>query len=142
MSQHHRPTPLPIDDERSAAGKRVLVVEDGEAAQFAAQRLLEAIGFEVEVVSDGGAGLRAITTSRFDVVLSDLKVSGLDGIALLRAVRSQSADLPFVLMTDQLSAQLALQAIELGVTGLLRKPVPGQQLQRAVLKAVRQRDVI
>lgn len=86
-----------IDDEVGSVlhGRRVLVVDDNRTNQLLLTRWLEQEGMAVEVAGDGMAGIRALTTQPFDVVLMDVSMPVMNGLDATRAIRAMSvADVP------------------------------------------------
>jgi len=118
---------------------RVLVADDDPQQLRVYERILRSAGFDIEVASEGTLAARAIKKGRFDVVLSDIDMPGLDGIGLLRAVREHDLDLPVVLMTASPAVETAVQALELGALRYLIKPVTATALAAAVKHAAQLR---
>src|SRR3954452_3356305 len=82
---------------------RILVVEDSRTQAVRLTRALTAGGFDVAVAHDGLRGLEAFSASRFDLVLSDVQMPGLDGYELCRRIKAGpgGADVPVVLLTHR-----------------------------------------
>jgi len=123
-----------IDSEPRAS---VLVADDDPDVLFAVSERLRTEGFRVETARDGHEALRRLEGDDFDVVLSDIMMPDMNGIELLRRVRSHDLDLPVVLMTGQPRMETAIQAVEHGALRYLLKPLSGQELTDAVESAVR-----
>lgn len=115
---------------------RVLVVEDEEAvAQFIA-RALDMQGHDLEVAEDGAAGWKLATGQVFDLVITDIRLPMLDGIALAMALGEERPDLPILLMTgfsDKFHGTSDLHDL---CVGLLVKPFTLAELQDAVEAAL------
>ena len=75
-------------------GSRALVVDDEEALLRAHARTLSKAGYTVETAADGLAAERALDRSSFDVILSDIDMPGINGIALLERVRQRDLNVP------------------------------------------------
>jgi EAL domain-containing protein (putative c-di-GMP-specific phosphodiesterase class I)/ActR/RegA family two-component response regulator len=111
---------------------RVLVADDEEdLRELYAQALLDA-GYEVEMAPDAKSALAQIGKPRFDLVLSDIVMPGLDGISFLKAIHDQDPDLPVILVTGQPTLESAIRAMEFGAVQYLVKPVALDQLVKAV----------
>jgi len=121
---------------RSTEG-RVLLVDDEQMLLAVGNRFLRRLGYEVDVASDGRAAIELLGKHRYDVVLSDISMPGLDGMQLLRAIRERHLDVPVVLMTGDPQVETAIQAIELGALRYLTKPVKLEDLERVVRMATR-----
>lgn len=102
---------------------RILVVEDDKTFRGLLADILEGAGHEVTQAADGAAGVSALKTGRFDLVLSDLKMPLMSGIDLFRASRSIPAPPPFVLLTAFGTIEEAVSAIKEGVSDFLTKPL-------------------
>src|SRR5579859_7154008 len=94
----------------NAAPGAVLLVEDDELLAGSLRRLLRAAGFDVTITRDGAAAARLLEDRAFDVVLSDLHLTGVDGIQLLRRARERDVDVPVVLITGAPSIESAARA--------------------------------
>ena len=125
MSQE-LPTPAPI---------RVLLVDDEAALLRGFGRLLTAAGYAVVMAPDGEKAFAALESSPFDVVVSDIRMPGMDGLALLRAIRGRDLDVPVIFMTGSPTLETAVAAIEYGAYQYLMKPVDATVLSAAVKRA-------
>lgn len=119
------------------ARPRILVVDDDEIVARAYARVLSADGYEVEVRLDGEAGVEAIKAGPFDVVLSDIDMPRLGGVALLERIRVHDLDIPVVLVTGSPSIETAMAAVEHGALRYLTKPVEGDHLRSVIAAALR-----
>jgi CheY-like chemotaxis protein len=118
-------------------GSRALVVDDEEAVLRVHARTLSKAGYEVETAADGLAAERALAQGSFDVVLSDIDMPGMNGIALLERVRQRDLDVPVVLITGNPSVETAIRAMEYGALRYLVKPVLPEALVKMADDAVR-----
>jgi len=114
----------------------VLVVDDEPAIVRAAERALSASGYEVTIAAEGAEAIRTATTGRFDAIVSDLVMPGMDGRQFLRAIRARDLDVPFIFLTGSPNLQSAIEAIEYGAFRYLLKPVALQDLLDVVGRAV------
>ncbi|HVJ16841.1 MAG TPA: EAL domain-containing protein, partial [Polyangiaceae bacterium] len=113
----------------------VLVVDDEIALLRAYSTLLRAAGHSVETADDGQAAKELLQQRSFDVILSDINMPGMDGIALLRAVREFDLDVPVVLITGTPSVETAAHAVRYGAFRYLTKPVEPAELRQVVDEA-------
>jgi CheY-like chemotaxis protein len=121
-------SPPAADDEdtlRTAlAGRRVLVVEDNPVNQEVAAALLGAVGLQVETADDGITALELTRTRRYDLVLMDMQMPRLDGLATTRALRERDgAALPIVAMTANAFGEDRAQCLAAGMNDHVAKPV-------------------
>jgi EAL domain-containing protein (putative c-di-GMP-specific phosphodiesterase class I) len=124
-----------MDAERK--GPRALVVDDEDALLRVHARLLTQAGYQVETAIDGSAAARALDSSSFDVILSDIDMPGMNGIQLLERVRARDLDVPVVLVTGSPSVDTAIRAMEQGALRYLVKPVAPDVLAKVAGDAVR-----
>ena len=107
---------------------RILVVDDMKSFQFLISRCLEDAGYSTTCVSGGSEALVELERSLFDLVISDLVMPGMDGVALLRQARHLLPRLPFVLVTDYGTVDGAVAAIKEGADDYLLKPLNADEL--------------
>jgi CheY-like chemotaxis protein len=115
----------------------VLLVEDDPNVRKAFTLILQREGHEVVVAEDGETAVRALADRSLDVIVSDIRLPGLSGVELLRAVREVDLDLPVILMTGWPQVETAAEAVELGALQYLQKPVRPRLLLDAVDRAIR-----
>src|SRR5262244_2627545 len=119
-----------------AAPARVLVVDDEPVTARSYARALHAAGFDVAVAHDGREAAALAKSQAFDVVVSDIAMPDMDGLALLRAIRQTDLDVPMIFMTGSPALESAVSAIEYGAFRYLLKPVPLDALLEVVNRAV------
>jgi DNA-binding NtrC family response regulator len=117
---------------------RVLVVDDEEELVSALQERLTLRGFETSGVTTGEAALTHLATEPCDIVLLDLKMPGLDGLEVLRSIKSDFPRVEVVLFTGHGSKSSVDEGMELGAFDFLVKPVKISSLLR-VLAVVSER---
>jgi DNA-binding NtrC family response regulator len=111
---------------------RVLVVEDDPQLARLYARALSAAGHLVDTAHDGHEGLKTLLAGSYDLVLSDIAMPRMGGMELLEKARVLRPDVPFVLITAQLDADLYSRARGMGIVRYLLKPVGLHQLVNAV----------
>ena len=114
--------------------KRILVVEDEEKLRRVIELQLAAAGFEVEKAATAEQGLKL--AERADLVLTDLRLPGMDGQQLLERIRQQNAAVPVVVMTAFGTIETAVEAMKSGATDFLLKPFSLDHLMQVVHKAL------
>jgi EAL domain-containing protein (putative c-di-GMP-specific phosphodiesterase class I) len=128
----------PGSENGAALRPRVLVVDDDEVLARSYARTLSAAGYEVEIRLDGEAAIEAVRLgASLDVVLSDIDMPRLGGLALLERVRSHDLDIPVILITGSPSLETAVAAVQHGALRYLTKPVDANQLRSVTADAVR-----
>lgn len=123
----------PMNENR----KRVLLVDDDpDLLRLLALRLTSA-GFELETVPSGTAALSRVAIFRPHVVVTDLRMEGMDGLALFDALHEQYPTLPIIIMTAHGTISDAVDATRRGVFGFISKPVEKNELVNQVNAAMR-----
>ncbi len=128
---------IPAAEPGQFQGSRILIVEDNQINQVIARRLVEKLGAEAEVVSDGQAAVEAISRSPYDLVLMDLMMPIMAGTEATRRIRQLDVawrDLPIVAFTAGAFEHDRADAIDSGMNGFLEKPVRLPLLQETLLK--------
>jgi EAL domain-containing protein (putative c-di-GMP-specific phosphodiesterase class I) len=128
----------PTVSDMGSVKPRVLLVDDDEVLLRSYARSLSLDGYECEMRFDGQAAVDAIREGAFDLVLSDIDMPRLSGLALLERIRAHDLDVPVVLITGSPSLDTAMAAIEHGAVRYLPKPVEAQRLRTIAADAVRQ----
>src|SRR5262245_46601814 len=115
----------------------ILVVDDEPVVQDAVRWLLRAQGYDVDTVGNGEEALSRIAQQEFDVVVSDIKMPGLNGLDVLERSRALKPNLSVILMTGYASLETAIEALRLGASDYLRKPFELDDLTLSVERALR-----
>jgi EAL domain-containing protein (putative c-di-GMP-specific phosphodiesterase class I) len=119
--------------------RHVLLVDDDPAVLRALGRVLKSRGYVVSTTSSGPEAVQLVTKTDFDVILSDIAMPEMDGITLLREIRSHDLHVPVILVTGEPTVDTAVQALEYGAMHYLTKPVPVEALEAALDKAIHMR---
>jgi DNA-binding NtrC family response regulator len=122
--------------------ERVLVVEDDSATRVGLQQLIRNWGFVVEAAKDGEEALQMVTTFRPGIVITDLVMPRMDGLALLRALQEQSDDVTTVILTAQGTVETAVEAIKVGAYDYLTKPIDLQRMRILLDKIVERQGTL
>jgi antitoxin Phd len=115
----------------------VLIVDNERAVRDSYARRLAEAGFEVATASSGAEALQRIERHQFDLVLTDVSMPKMDGLALIRRMRARFLDAPVILMLDTLNNRTAIEAAELGVFQYLVKPIEPKALERVAAYSLR-----
>lgn len=120
---------------------RVMIAEDEKRASRGLKRLLESISDECEVIAEAADGKKAfelIKVLRPEVVFTDIRMPYMDGIALIKAVRSQMLEVKFVIISAYEEFELARKAISLGVLDYLVKPLTLEDVEMVWKKIIKE----
>jgi EAL domain-containing protein (putative c-di-GMP-specific phosphodiesterase class I) len=115
---------------------RILLVDDDSDVLEVTRRILDREGHEVVACTGGDDAMVRLARETFDVMISDIQMPGMTGLALLRAVREHDLDLPVVLITGNPGVKSATDAVEYGAFRYLIKPVHTAELNGVVLQAI------
>jgi two-component system NtrC family response regulator len=102
--------------------RTVLVIDDEDNMRWVLDRALKKAGYDVLTASRGDKGLELFALNPVDLVLLDLKMPGMDGLAVLRELRQRSKSVPILLLTAYATVPTAVEAMQVGATDYLRKP--------------------
>jgi len=115
----------------------ILVVDDEKNYRMVLGRLLEEAGYRVSVADNPYAALELLARENVALIISDLRMPRMDGLAFLRQVREEYGDLPFIVMTAYATVETALEAMKLGAADYLLKPFQNDTVLLCVDKALR-----
>ncbi|MBM9537181.1 sigma-54-dependent transcriptional regulator [Desulfobulbus alkaliphilus] len=114
----------------------ILIVDDEPNYQIVLAELLKDEGYEVFTADSGLAGLPIVYSADLDLVLSDMKMPGMDGIEFLKKIKEFNKELPVILITAYAEVEKAVEAMRLGAFTYLAKPFSNQQLLASTQKAI------
>jgi PAS domain S-box-containing protein len=125
-------------DDALLHGLRVLVVEDNATNRMIVTKLLENLGAVVETAADGYLGVEAVQRGRFDVVLMDVQMPGIDGLEAARRIRAlggAAAAMPIIALTANVLAHQRTAYLASGLDGVVGKPISPPLLLSELVKA-------
>jgi DNA-binding response OmpR family regulator len=125
-----------MDSTLQTETANVLVVDDEGANRYSVCKTLQKVGYYVSEAADGQAALELLAKQQYDVVLTDIKMPGIDGVDLLRKIKEQSPDAIVILMTGYASLSSAVEALRLGAHDYLIKPSTSQDIRQSVARGV------
>ncbi|MFY8143320.1 MAG: PAS domain S-box protein [Caulobacter sp.] len=121
-------------------GLKILVVEDNPTNQLVARRILEQLGAEVRVADDGAAGVEAAEHGRFDLILMDVQMPGMDGLEAARRIRAlpgPAGRAPIIALTANVMAHQRAAYRAAGMDGVAAKPISPAALVAEILRLSR-----
>ncbi|HEX8160498.1 MAG TPA: sigma-54 dependent transcriptional regulator [Pyrinomonadaceae bacterium] len=124
------------------ARKTILVVDDEKSQREILEMILSAEGYDVTTASSGEAALKIAREHRFDLVLTDLKMTGIDGIELLQKLLAYDSSIIVILLTAHGSIDSAKEALRRGAFDYLEKPYDREKLLETINRALSKLDAL
>ncbi|MGI8997143.1 MAG: sigma-54-dependent transcriptional regulator, partial [Pyrinomonadaceae bacterium] len=124
------------------ARKNILVVDDDKPQREILEMILSGEGYEVTTAASGEAALKFAKERRFDLVLTDLKMTGMDGIELLQKLLAYDSSIIVVLLTAHGSIDSAKDALRRGAFDYLEKPYEREALLETIRRALTKLDAL
>ncbi len=118
-----------------AKSRRILIVDDESDIRGILMDYLEDLG-EVVGAENGSLAVRALEEQRFDLVISDYNMPGMNGLELLRHLNSRGADIPLIWITGRSSRELVVEAWKEGVFDYFEKPFDLEEIRKSVISAL------
>ena len=121
---------------------RILIVDDEENTRELFAELLIRWGYDVDQTADGHAALKLAAETHPDVIISDLVMPRLDGLALVRALREEQPDTPVVIITGKGTIDAAVEAVREGVFDFVEKPLDPARLKVILQRALEKKETL
>ena len=115
---------------------RVLIVDDEATIRDLLSKTLALAEYDVDLASDGRTALERLRIIPYDLLITDLKMPGVDGLSVIREARRLKADIPVIIITGFSTEASAIEAVNLGVSGYLTKPFRVPRVLAAAAKAL------
>lgn len=115
---------------------RILLIEDDTNIATGLQKVMRTNGYDVTALSRGDTGLERALAEQFDVVVTDLKLPGLDGLELVRQLHQAKPKLPIILITAHGTTEVAIEATKWGAFDYVPKPFEVDELLDLTAKAL------
>lgn len=120
--------------------RTILVIDDEHPILVMFALLLEGLGYAVITASDGEAGLAAFARHNPEIVLTDIKMPGIDGLEVLRRIKARSPATEVIVITGHGDVDLAMAALNLKATDFIDKPISQTALQTALRRSEERLD--
>jgi len=121
---------------RSEYVHTILLVDDEEGIRNVLNITLGHAGFNVLLAPDGDQGLAVFESHRPDIVISDIKMPGIDGIELLRRIKQINPETEVIMITGHGDMDLAVKSLQYEASDFITKPIDSEEIETAVAKAV------
>jgi len=115
---------------------RILVVDDEASIRDLLSKTLALADYDVDTPPDGRSALERLRLYPYDLLIVDLKMPGMDGLAVVREAKRLKADLPVIIISGYSTESAAIEALNLGVTSYLTKPFKVSQVLANAAKAM------
>ena len=116
--------------------KPILVVDDDPQMRSALKEAIQRIGYGADVCENGQEAIGRISRTGYSLVVTGMKMPGMDGLSVIREAKRLKADLPVIIITGYSTEASAIEAVNLGVAGYLTKPFRVPQVLAAAAKAI------
>src|SRR4030095_6316482 len=120
---------------------RVILIEDDKSTRLGIEQALDLAGFKVESHPSASRALPGVTAGSAAVVVSDVKLRGIDGLELQQRLLSVDREIPVILMTGHGDIAMAVRAMQQGAYDFIEKPFPPERLVAAVQRAAEKRTL-
>ena len=125
-----------MTDNISSKTRRLLVIDDEAIVGKRLRQVFSKMGFVVEVFDSPVRAVSAAEANKFDIVVTDLKMEGMDGMEVLSRMRQLNPATRVIIITGYAQPETAEEAFRLGVFDFIPKPFRLEQLKEAILRAV------
>lgn len=115
---------------------RILVLDDEEIVRISCKKCLTPEGYDVDVAANGVEGLAMTENTRYDVILTDLKMPDMDGMEFLAKVKERHPDTKVIMITGYSTVEHAVKAMRMGAYNYIEKPFTPDALIEAVKEAM------
>lgn len=114
--------------------KNILIVDDEENIREIIAEFLETLGYNIVEATNGEEAIHACTRTKFDLVISDIRMPKMNGLKLLKSLKTVMPDLPVILMTGYQPSKNQETTLSVKADGYLLKPFSLNSLRQAILK--------
>ena len=115
---------------------RILVIDDEEIVRISCKKCLIPEGIDVDVAASAKEGIALTQTNKYDLVLTDLKMPGIDGMDFLVEMKKNQPDAKVIMITGYSTVEHAVKALKLGAYNYIEKPFTPDTLIAAVREAL------
>jgi DNA-binding NtrC family response regulator len=120
---------------------RILIIEDDKRLREVLKKILNREGFDIEMAGDGSGGITRIRRDFYDIALTDLKMPGMDGMEVLKAIKRISPETYVIIVTAYGTIDSAVEAMKNGAFDYITKPFKTEEILIVIKKALEHRDL-
>ena len=121
---------------------RIMIVDDEPIVGKRLRRLLEKEGYEVETFTEGTAAIKKLEKKSFDIIITDLKMEGIDGMKVLEIAKEKNPDTKVIIITGYGKKATAKEAFNKGAFGFIAKPFKTEELKEVIRKAEKELSIM
>jgi PAS domain S-box-containing protein len=114
---------------------KILLVDDEKGIRNVLEITLQDAGFDVSQADSGDTAVKLMATQSFDIVLTDIRMPGMDGIDLLKKIKTQTPDTEVIMLTGHGDFELAIESLKLDAVDFISKPINNDVLEIALKRA-------
>ena len=129
-----------LEKDVSEAPSRLLVIDDDESVRSLLKDLLEESGYDVKAASCGEEALRMIRMATYDIIVTDLRLTGMHGLEVIKEVKAIDPGIDVVVMTGYASVNSAVESMKAGAVDYITKPFNSDQIKMVVKKNLERRE--
>jgi len=118
----------------------ILVMEDDATISAALDMILTEAGYDVDVAETGEAALELFGQKRFDLIIADLKLPGINGMEVIKQIKEKTPEMEVIVITGVGTQPIAEEAMTLGAHDFLPKPFTDDQIKTAINEALKEHD--
>ncbi len=122
--------------ERERKRKSVLAIDDEQIVRISCERVLRIAGYDIDTSADGQSALKMIDEKKYDLILTDLKMPGMDGIEVMSEIKKRLPGTRVIVVTGYSTLDTAVKAIKMGAHNYIEKPFSPETLLAAVRDAL------
>lgn len=116
--------------------EKILVIDDEDFILQLSRDILTKINYDVKTISNGNEGIKLLENEKFDLLLTDIKMPEINGLDVIRHVRTNNKEIPIIVITGHGTLDTAINALKLGAQGFILKPFTPVELRTAVAEAL------
>ena len=131
-----------IPNNRSMVAEKILLVEDDDESRISLSAILEYEGYQITAVENGRKAIKILKEQKFPLILTDLKMPEVDGLAVMKKAKLLYPDVIVILLTAFASVESAIQAMKAGAFDYLSKPLNLDEVRLVIKKALREKNLM
>ncbi len=129
-----------LEGSEDKAPSRLLIIDDEEDVRMLLRDLLEESDYEVQTARCGEDALKMIRASTYDLVVTDLRLTGMHGLEVIKEVKAIDAGIDVIVMTGYASVNSAVESMKAGAVDYITKPFNSDQIRMVVKKNIERRE--